>query len=66
MIMLARGMTKKKKLIAVALVIWILGAIYLGSKSFNELRSGKHLSGADDALSLKRIMFPSRMMQEQE
>jgi hypothetical protein len=59
-------MTKKKKFIAAALVIWILGAIYLASKSYDEIISGKHLSGNDEALSLKRIMFPSRMMQEQE
>ena len=59
-------MTKKKKVIAVALVLWILGGIYLASKSFDEIRSGKHLSGADDTLTLKRIMFPSLMTRDQE
>ena len=58
-------MTKKKKFIVGALVIWVLGAIYLGSKSFEELRSGK-VSGGDDALSLERIMMPSRMTRDQE
>ena len=59
-------MTKKKKVIAAALVIWILGGIYLASKSYDELRSGKHPTGDDDTLSLKRIMFPSLMMRDQE
>ena len=58
-------MTKKKKLIAVALVIWILGAIYLASKSFDAFRSGKHFSG-DDTLTMKRIMFPSLMTRDQD
>ena len=59
-------MTKKKKLIAVALVLWILGAIYLASKSFDEFRSGKNLGGGDDALTMKRIMFPSLITRDQD
>jgi hypothetical protein len=60
-------MTNKKKcILAVALVVWILGAIYLASKSFDEYRSGKHLSGGDDTLTLKRIMLPSLMIRDQE
>jgi hypothetical protein len=57
---------KKKCILAVALVVWILGAIYLASKSLDEYRSGKHLSGGDDTVTLKRIMFPSLRMREQE
>ena len=59
-------MSKNKKIIAVALVIWILGGIYLASKSYDEILSGKHLSGADESLTMKRIMFPSLMMQDRE
>ena len=54
-------MAKKKKLIAVAFVIWLLAAMYLASKTFDEFRSGKPPGGADDIVSLKRIMFPSLM-----
>ena len=60
-------MTRKKKcILAAALVIWILGAIYLAFKSFDELRSGKYPGSGDDTLSLKRIMFPSLMTRDQE
>ena len=59
-------MTKKKKFIAVALVIWILGAIYLAAKSIDAFRSGKHLGGGDDTLTMKRIMFPSLMTRDQD
>ena len=59
-------MTKKKKVIAVALVLWILGGIYLASKSYDELQSGKYPGSGDDTLTLKRIMFPSLMTQDQE
>jgi hypothetical protein len=59
-------MTKnKKKLLAAAFVVWALGAIWLGAKVLDEFRSGK-LPGSDDALSMERIMFPSRMTRDQE
>jgi hypothetical protein len=59
-------MTKKKKrLLALALVIWVLGSVYLASKTFDYYREGKQ-AGADDSLTLERIMFPSRQMRDQE
>jgi len=54
-------MTKKKKFAAVAFAIWLLVAMYLASKTFDEFRSGKAPGGTDDTVSLKRIMFPSLM-----
>jgi|GEM_PF-2266399 hypothetical protein len=58
---------KKKRFYAVALVIWILGLICLGSKAFDEFRSGKiPFSNADDTITLKNIMFPSLKSQELE
>jgi hypothetical protein len=58
---------KKKRLFAVALVIWILGLIYLGSKTLEEFRSGKKpFSGIDDTLTLKNIVFPSLKSRDQE
>jgi hypothetical protein len=57
-------MTKKRKVIAVALAIWILVAIYLASKTLDELRSNKQFSGYDEILSMKYIIFPSLRDQE--
>jgi hypothetical protein len=58
---------KKKRLIAVALVIWILGLIYLGSKSLDEFRSGKKPFNGDDTLTfMKNIIFPSLKSRDQE
>ena len=61
-------MTNKKKCIfAIALVVWVLGAVYLGFKSLDEIQSGKKpFSGIDGTLSLKNIMMPSLKMREQE
>jgi hypothetical protein len=58
---------KKKRIFAVAFVIWILGFIYLGSKSLDEFRSGKMpFSDANDTITLKNIMFPSLKSLDQE
>jgi hypothetical protein len=57
---------KKKCVLAVALAVWILGAIYLGSKTFDEYRSGKQPTDGADMLSIKRIMLPSLMMRDKE
>ena len=59
-------MAKKKKYIAVALALWILGAVWLASKSVDALRNGAQAGGVDDALSLQRIMFPSLMQRDQD
>ena len=60
-------MTKKKKRILVAaLVIWILGAICLASRTLEYFRGNKHLSGGDDTLTLENLLFPSRKMRDQE
>ena len=50
-------MEKKKLILAGALLIWIFGAIYLWSKTVEELHSDKQPVG--DSLTLKYIIFPS-------
>ena len=58
---------RKKYIFAVALVVWILGLVYLGAKSLDEFRSGKKPFGdADDTVTLKNIVFPSLKSQDQE
>ena len=57
---------KKKGILAAAFVLWLLVAIFLASRTFDELRSGKRPGGGDDTLTLERIMFPSRMLRDQE
>jgi len=52
---------KHKRIIAVAIVIWLLGAIYLGSKALDEFRSGKQPFSEDETVTLKNIIFPSKM-----
>jgi len=58
---------KKKRIYAVALVIWLLGLVYLGSKSLDEFRSGQQPLGGDDTLIfIKGIIFPSLKSRDQE
>jgi hypothetical protein len=59
-------MTKRKKrMIAVAFVVWALGAFYLASKTFDYYRSGTQFND-DDIAALKQIMFPSLKMRDQD
>jgi len=59
--------SRKKRIFAVALVIWILGLIYLGSKSLDEFRSGKKPFDVDGTLMfMKSIIFPSLKSRDQE
>jgi hypothetical protein len=60
-------MTKKsKRIFAAALVIWVLGAIWLASRTLDDLRSGKQPGSSGEALSLEHILFPSLKLREQE
>jgi len=61
-----KSMTKRKKsLLAAALVVWVLGALWLASKTLDDFRSGRP-SGGDESLTLERIMFPSQLSRDQE
>ncbi|MCL1939628.1 MAG: hypothetical protein FWG04_03075 [Desulfovibrionaceae bacterium] len=58
--------SRKKRIFAVALVIWLLGLFYLGSKSLDEFQSGKMPSDGGGTVTLKNIMFPSLKLRDQE
>jgi len=58
---------RKKRIYAVALVVWLLGLIYLGSKSLDEFRSGRKPFDVDGTLTfMKNIVFPSLKARDQE
>jgi hypothetical protein len=59
-------MNKKKRIFTVVFAIWLLVSIDLASKTFDDFRSGKPLSGSDDTLTLRHIIFPSLKMRDQE
>jgi len=54
---------RKKRICAVALVVWLLGLVYLGSKSLDEYRSGRKPFDVDGSTLtfMKNIVFPSLM-----
>jgi hypothetical protein len=58
-------MPKKKKIIAVAFVVWLLVAIFLAAKTLDDLRGG-YKQPVGDPLTLEQILFPSRRMGDQE
>ena len=58
--------TKKKSLLAVAFVVWVLGAIFLACKTFDYYSSRNDSERGEDALTLERLMFPSRMARDHE
>jgi len=65
---------ENKKLITVAVVIWVLGALYLGPRAIKEVRNDlrdvvegrKVLDGDGLWNSLKGILFPSFLLEEKE
>jgi hypothetical protein len=60
-------MTKtKKSLLAVAFVIWVLGAIFLARKTFDYYYTRSDQQQSEDALTLERLIFPSRMTRDQD
>jgi hypothetical protein len=60
-------MTNRKKCAcAVAFAVWLLGLFYFGSKSFDEVRSGKMPFDPGSTLTLKNIVFPSLKALDQE
>jgi len=60
----------KRRILIVALAIWILGAVYMAPKAINALRSdiidtidGR---GGSDRFSLRGIIFPSLLLQDED
>jgi len=60
-------MTKTtKSLLVVALVVWVLGAIFLASRTFDYYTTRSEKQQREDVMTLERLMFPSRMTRNQE
>jgi hypothetical protein len=57
---------KSKRILAAALAVWLLVAIWLASRTLDDLRSGKNPGGSGETLTLEQILFPSLKMRDQE
>jgi len=63
-----------KRFIIIAVTIWLLGAVYLGHRAIEDIRSDfrdvvegrKVLDGEKLWNSLRGILFPSVLLQEEE